>query len=205
MVLAHAATAIPPLEAGDLLTRKEFYRRWELHPEIKKAERIGGRVFLQMTVHRSHGKPHARVAGWLAAYEARSQDLEALLETTVRLGDEDLQPDAIVRYLNGTSRVGDDDCIEGPPELVVEVSASSVSYDLNLKKELYRRGGVAEYLVWQVYEGIIDWWKLQAGDYLPIEPDSRGILQSDQFPGLRLDREALLAGDMAAVLAALGQ
>jgi Uma2 family endonuclease len=203
MVLAHAEAAVPPLEAGDLLTREEFYRRWELHPEIKKAERIGGRVFLQMTVHRKHGKPHARVAAWLGAYEARREDLEALLETTVRLGDEDFQPDALVRYLDGASTVGDDDCIEGPPELVVEVSASSVSYDLNLKKELYRRSGVAEYLVWQVYEGVIDWWKLETGAYVPIEPDSAGILQSAQFPGLRLAREALLAGDMAAVLAAL--
>jgi Uma2 family endonuclease len=154
-------------------------------------------------VHRKHGKPHARVAAWLGAYEARREDLEALLETTVRLGDEDLQPDALVRYLDGASTVGNDDCIEGPPELVAEVSASSVSYDLNLKKDLYRRSGVAEYLVWQVYEGMIDWWKLEAGAYVPIEPDSAGILESDRFPGLRLDPEALLAGDMAAVLAAL--
>ena len=203
MVLAHAEAAVPPLEAGDLLTREEFYRRWELHPEIKKAERIGGRVFLQMTVHRKHGKPHACVATWLGAYEAHRDDVEALLETTVRLGDEDLQPDALVRYLDGKSRVGEDDCIEGPPELVVEVSASSVSYDLNLKKELYRRSGVAEYVVWQVFENRIDWWRLDGDAYVSIEPGSSGVIESGQFPGLKLDREALLTGDMAKVLNAL--
>jgi hypothetical protein len=37
---------VPPLETGDRLTRAEFLRRWEAHPEIKKAELIGGRVFM---------------------------------------------------------------------------------------------------------------------------------------------------------------
>jgi Uma2 family endonuclease len=37
---------VPPLEAGDHLTRAEFLRRWEAHPEIKKAELIGGIVFM---------------------------------------------------------------------------------------------------------------------------------------------------------------
>ena len=37
---------VPPLEAGDKLTRAEFLRRWEAHPEIKKAELIGGMVFM---------------------------------------------------------------------------------------------------------------------------------------------------------------
>jgi hypothetical protein len=52
-------------------------------------------------------------------------------------------------------------------------------------------------------EGVLDWWKLDKEAYLAIEPDSAGILASDGFPDLRLDRAALLAGDVRAVLAAI--
>ena len=33
---------IPPLQSGDRLSRAEFERRYQLHPEIKKAELIEG-------------------------------------------------------------------------------------------------------------------------------------------------------------------
>lgn len=42
-----------------------------------------------------------------------------------------------------------DDYIEGAPEVVVEIAASSASYNLHYKKEAYRRNGVQEYIVWQ--------------------------------------------------------
>ena len=32
--------ALPPFEFGDRLSRAEFHRRYEAHPEIKKAELI---------------------------------------------------------------------------------------------------------------------------------------------------------------------
>jgi hypothetical protein len=65
--------------------------------------------------------------------------------------------------------------------------------DLLSREGFYRR--------WD--EGVTDWWKLNKGAYLAIEPDSAGILESDGFPGLRPDRAAMLAGDMRAVLAAI--
>lgn len=37
---------IPPLGPGEKLTRDEFLRRWEAHPEIKRAELIGGIVYM---------------------------------------------------------------------------------------------------------------------------------------------------------------
>jgi Uma2 family endonuclease len=203
MATPHVEAKIPPLESGDLLTREEFYRRWDLHPEIKKAERINGRVFLETTVRRKHARPHGSLSAWLGVFAAGRENLESLLEATVRLADDDLQPDLVLRFLEGSSSVGEDDCVEGPPELVVEVSASSVAHDLNQKNEAYRRNGVAEYLVWQVFENRIDWWQLTDDEYVAIEPNAEGVIESRQFPGLRLKRDAMLAGDMAAVLAAL--
>ena len=67
------ATAIeprlPPLVAGDKLTRDEFLRRWEAHPEIKNAELIGGTVFMASPVSVQHGDTDADVGIWLGTYK----------------------------------------------------------------------------------------------------------------------------------------
>ena len=91
------------------------------------------------------------------------------------------------------------------PQLVVEVAASSVSYDLYEEKEAYRRNGVREYVVWRVLDRAIDWFELRDGAYVLREPNAEGIVESEQFPGLRLSVPSMLAGDAAGVLAALGQ
>lgn len=204
MALPEPVLRIPPLNQGDHLTREEFERRWELHPEIKKAELINGMVFIEMTVSRWHGKPHASLNTWLGVYASTRPEIEILDNATVRLGRDDVQPDVLVRRIDGgTSTVAEDNCIFGPPELVVEVAASSTSYDLFTKKDLYRRAGVSEYLVWQVYERRIAWWSLRDGAYQSIAQDHDGLLHSLALPGLRLSPESMINGDMAAVLAAL--
>jgi Uma2 family endonuclease len=88
----------------------------------------------------------------------------------------------------------------GAPELVAEVAASSASYDLHDKLDLYRTDGVKEYLVWRTEDGEIDWFVLRRKRYVPQTPDRGGLLRSEQFPGLWLDPVALLNGDMAQVL-----
>ena len=97
----------------------------------------------------------------------------------------------------------EDGYIVGPPHLIVEIAASSVSYDLHEKKEAYRRNGVPEYVVWRVLDEAIDWFRLRDGQYVLIEPDADALIESDQFPGLRLHVPSMLAGDLAAVLARL--
>ena len=87
--------------------------------------------------------------------------------------------------------------------MIVEVAASSASYDLHDKMEAYRRAGVQEYIVWQVLEDRIDWFRLRDGAYVALAPGGRGIVSSEVFPGLRLNVPAMLAGDRAAVLRAL--
>lgn len=193
----------PPLQAGDVLSRAEFERRWERHPEIKKAELIDGTVYLEMSVSQKHGKTHARLLALLCSYADRTDNVEVLDNTTVRLGGNDLQPDVTVRRVEGGgSHLSADDCVEGPPELCIEVAVSSASYDLHQKKEAYRQGRVPEYLVWQVFEQRIDWWALEGEDYVALEPDATGIVESKVFPGLRLDLAAMLAGDMSRALEA---
>jgi hypothetical protein len=59
---------IPPLVAGDKLTRAEFLRRWEAHPEIKNAELIGAIVYISSPVSAEHGDMDGDVGGWLFTY-----------------------------------------------------------------------------------------------------------------------------------------
>ena len=86
---------------------------------------------------------------------------------------------------------------------MLEIAASSAAIDLGAKKQAYRRNGVAEYLVWQVFEQKIDWYHLTEGDYQPLPVDDEGVIRSQRFPGLWLVAAAILSGDMAQVLTGL--
>ena len=86
---------------------------------------------------------------------------------------------------------------------MVEVAASSASYDLHDKKEAYRRAGVPEYIVWRVLDRAVDWFVLSDGVYVRAEPDAAGVIASSRLPGLRLSVAALLDGDRTALVAAL--
>ncbi|MBI4769205.1 MAG: Uma2 family endonuclease [Chloroflexi bacterium] len=203
-------TGPPLLEPGDRLTRLEFERRYNAMPALKKAELIEGVVHMPSPArHHSHGKPHGAIIGWLVSYAAATPGVDWSDNATVRLDvDNELQPDVLLRIepaAGGQSRVSEDDYIEGAPELIVEIAASSVSYDLYDKLNVYRRNGVQEYLVWQVNDKRVDWLELVEGQYLPLEPDESGVIRSRVFPGLWLAVPPLLEGDMAAVLAELQQ
>ena len=128
---------------------------------------------------------------------------------TVRLDYENVvQPDAFLRLepaVGGRSQITQDDYLTGPPELVVEIAASSASYDMHDKRRVYARNGVLEYLVAQAYEQRVDWFVLREGVYEALQPDAEGILRSEVFPGLWLPVDALWAGDLAMMLTVLQQ
>jgi Uma2 family endonuclease len=62
---------------------------------------------------------------------------------------------------------------------------------------------VPEYVVWRVRDEMIDWFRLREGQYEWVEPDENGIIESSEFPGLRLNVPKILSGDLAGVLAEL--
>jgi Uma2 family endonuclease len=204
----HVQPVITPLENGDRLTRLEFERRYDAMPEVKKAELIEGVVYMPSPVRvKSHGTPHGHIIGWLFNYCAATPGVEFAADTTVRLdADNEPQPDAVLwiaEAAGGHARISEDDYLEGAPELIVEVAASSASYDLHDKLNAYRRNGISEYVVWRVYDREVDWFVLEAGRYVKLTPDSEGMLHSRIFPGLRLCAPAMLEGDLARVLAEL--
>lgn len=200
---------IPLLENGDKLTRFEFERRYNAMPNFKKAELIEGIVYIMPAAlrFRSHGQPHGWIIGWLFTYQAATPGVALGVEPTVRLDlDNEPQPDAVLLInpeAGGQARLSEDDYIEGAPELIVEIAASSVAIDLHAKKQAYRRNGVKEYIVWQVLDEKLSWFYLEQGEYLELATDSSGILRSQVFPGLWLAVAELLAGNMQPVLTIL--
>ncbi|NER36682.1 MAG: Uma2 family endonuclease [Oscillatoria sp. SIO1A7] len=200
--------SIPPLENGDSLTRPEFERRYAAMPHLKKAELIEGIVYMASPLRfEPHAEPHSDLIGWLWTYKIATPGVRLGDNPTVRLDlDNEPQPDVVLlidRQSGGQSGLSSDGYIEGTPELVAEIAASTASIDLRDKKRAYRRNGVREYLVWQPLEGRFDWFVLENGDYVSQNPDASGVIRSSIFPGLWLSVTALLAGDMAEVLATL--
>ncbi|MBM4458155.1 MAG: Uma2 family endonuclease [Chloroflexi bacterium] len=197
---------IPRLSPGDHLTRAEFERRYEAAPQINKAELIEGVVYMPSpTRAEQHSRPHGDVVTWLNIYRTATPNTWVGDNPTVRLDYEnEVQPDAILRLsVGGRCSLTEDDYLSGPPELIVEVAASSAAYDLHIKRRVYQRSGVQEYLALQVYEQRADWWILREGVYQPLGADAERVLRSETFPGLWLNAPAFWAGDLAAVLATL--
>ncbi len=207
----HEATAeaVPELRAGDRLTRAEFERRYAAMPHVKKAELIEGVVYMPSPVSQEdHGGPHFDAVTWLGFYRAGTPGVEGGDNSTLRLDlDNEPQPDAFLRILPecGGQSHSSGKYVGGAPELIVEVAASSASYDLHDKLRAYRRNAVREYVVWRVWDQAIDWFVLREDRYEHLEPDAEGRYQSQVFPGLRLDPAALIRGDLAQVLEVLQQ
>ncbi len=211
---------IPELRDGDRLDTAEFLRRYEATPEGFRAELINGVVYVNRWIEvgpngeervmpaisgTDHGTPQLRINFWVGYYDVQTEGVEASAPTTIVLSAADSvpEPDGLLRILpeaGGASASGKRGYYYGPPELILEVSNTTGKIDLGSKFDMYERNGVQEYLVWRTHHGIIDWFQLERGEYVPLAPDDDGILKSRVFPGLWLDPKALVAGDMARVL-----
>jgi Uma2 family endonuclease len=200
-----AIPQLPPLEHGDHLSVAEFEHRYQAMPNLKKAELIEGVVFMPSPVaDDAHAIPHFDLITWLGTYHVFTPGTMGGDNATVRLhlGENMPQPDAYLRILpeyGGQASVGGDSYVLGAPDLVAEVAASSASYDLHEKLHAYQRNGVREYIVWRTRDRTIDWFFLRGSKYQPVSPDKNGLFKSKCFPGLWLDAEALIGGEMAKV------
>ena len=195
----------PPLENGDHLSCREFERRYAAMPNHQKAELVEGVVYMASPLRfTTHAKPHADLIGLLWTYKMATPPTEIGIEPTVRLdSDNEFQPDGVLLIPGGRSQLTPEGYIQGVPELVVEIAASSAGIDLGNKKQVYRRNGVPEYLVWQIFDEKLDWFYWEEGVYQSLIPDDQGILRSRIFPGLWLNRTQLLQNNLAAVLETL--
>lgn len=196
------------LENGAHLSASEFLRRYQAMPEVKKAELINGIVYMASPVRiEQHGEPDSLLQGWLCNYAVATPGVKSATNSTTRLGPDDVpQPDGLLRILPGSggqARLDAKGYLQGAPELVVEVAASTASLDATEKVATYRRAGVREYLLWRTANEAVDWWLLEEDEYRVLPVGADGILRSRIFPGLWLDTVALLAGDGTRLMAKL--
>jgi Uma2 family endonuclease len=193
----------PALENGAVMTREEFHRLYAECEGYERVELIEGVVFMPSPVRfESHDKQASLLRGWLFVYSTLHEGIESGNEATLILGDSEVQPDAFLLHA-GTVPIDEDGYLTGAPPLVAEVAASTASRDLHSKRNLYERSGVREYIVWRTLDGAIDWFVMRDGVYALKAADERGMIESEQFPGLVMDVPAMLAMDRKAVLAAL--
>jgi len=199
---------VPELCAGDRLTRAEFERRYWAMPNVKKAELIEGVVYIPSPVSQNHARPQFDMIALLDLFRFATPGIEGADNATVRLDlENEPQPDAFLRIVpqcGGQSR-DDGEYVAGSPELIVEIAASSVSYDLHDKLRAYQRNGVCEYMVWRVRDSAIDWFALREGRFERLPLSDAGHYHSEAMPGLWLDPAALIRGDLAQVTAVLQQ
>jgi Uma2 family endonuclease len=212
------APAIPPLRNGDHLTRAEFHRRYEAMGEGVRAELIEGIVYLWSTPGMPspvsldcHASPHGDLVSWLGYYRSKTPRLIHGDNPSVFLdGVAEPQPDVILGIpvaAGGRTKLvkeGKKQYIDGAPDLVAEIAASTASIDLNAKLVAYQRNGVGEYLVVLTEDQReVRWMFLIDDRFQPIPLDPDGLLKSRLFPGLWLDPAALLGGDLSKLFAAI--
>ena len=195
--------AAPRLRDGQRLSRGEFLRRWEAMPDLKRAERLEGVVRLMPSPVdvRGHAAEDDLLAWCLCNYAMGTPGTLSFGNGTTHVdSDNDCQPDRALIVLpefGGQTRWAGRR-IAGAPELVGEVANTSATRDLRTKKEVFRRNGVLEYVVWQTKAGKLEAFRLDDGQYV-LETPAEGVWKSAAFPGLWLNFAALLAGDRPAI------
>ena len=207
-VLEQTETLAPRMELhnGDRMPRQEFHRLYEKMPDDIKAELIGGIVYMASPLKRQHATSHPVLGTVFVVYQSRTPGVEAGDNATVLLGEEsEPQPDLYLRILpefGGQSRT-EDDYVSGAPELIAEIAHSSRAIDLHAKMDDYARSGVLEYIVVCLQEGEVRWFDLKSGSELFARAD--GVFQSRVFPGLWVDKAALLSKDSSRLIEILEQ
>jgi Uma2 family endonuclease len=195
----------PELHSGDKMTQAEFHRIYTQMDESFRAELIGGIVYVASPLKLPHGQHHMFLGMLVSFYCAQTPGTDVGDSVTTILGEEsEPQPDLFVRILpefGGRSRTTDDDYIEGPPELLIEVASSSVSLDLHGKRQEYALAGVPEYLVLNLRDSRLHWFDLRNDQVR--QPDADGICRMTTFPGLWLHENAVCQRDYAKATSAL--
>ena len=105
----------------------------------------------------------------------------------------------------GQLMIDDDGYLVGAPELVVEISASTLSVDTNEKYKAYEKHCVKEYLLWDTKSNCVTWYVRNRTKFVAMKPTRAGMLKSKTFPGLWLDVAAMLNGDLNLVMQILNE
>ena len=197
---------LPPLIAGQRLDRATFHERYEAMPSNVRAELVEGVVSMPSPLGIEHGETERDLSYWLAHYQRFTKGVRGANGVTTQFDDlGEPQPDLQLRIredLGGQSRI-EKGYVVGPPELVVEISKSTLKFDLGPKRSDYQRAGVREYLCVGIDPQEIHWFILRNGRFEGLAADAIGVYRSEVFPGLWFDSRAFFAEDVEGLIATL--
>jgi Uma2 family endonuclease len=133
-----------------------------------------------------HWRVRSHLFYWL--YEA-SESLGGIAlgrDFVMRAGEDGLTPDAIF-FKGGKLNTLYEYYLDGPAEMVIEVvRPAHRNYDLHIKRELYARAGVPEYIIVDPENKSVEFLRLAAGDYISLPPDADGLYRPQSVTGLAI-------------------
>ena len=201
-----AADELPPLYDGQRLSQPEFHRLYERVPPKQWFELIDGVVHMAAAESHRHNRLAHFLGSLLFHYEVATPQVDGVPGTTTIIDEKnEPEPDLQLRIranFGGQTSVPASGYVTGAPELVIEVSYSTLNKDLRKKLPIYRDVGVQEYWVICVEAAVIRWFVWPEGER---QIDADGILRSITFPGLWIDSRALFEERMVDLLSVLNE
>ena len=182
-----AMTTWSRVEVAERMTAAEF---WEEAPDDRKAELINGVMVMAPPPLDIHEKLFGFLFSLLRDY-VEEHDLGEVRgsRSGVELApDQVYEPDILFvsrDRLGIVQRHG----LVGAPDLVIEIlSASTAAYDRGDKLRTYERAGVRELWLIDPYGPAgTEFYHLVEDRYLPVVPNTQGILRSNAVPGFWID------------------
>ena len=199
-----ASADLPPedaLRTGMRMSMDEFERRSTLAEQrgsLERHEMIEGVVYVMPpSDNKYHASPGLRLGTLVGLYRLLTVGVDAGDAGGFRAASSWVGPDYWLKIGSADSKqtdlIGE---AAAMAELCVEVSNSSLAYDLTKKRDLYQKHGVREYLVYDVRGGaILVFVRDEATGRLEQVDLDDGVFCSGVFPGLHLNLQAVVDGD----------
>jgi len=175
-------------------TRLTYDDLRKIPPDRNRYELIEGELFVSAALNTEH----QRKTGNLFAELRHFVREHALGEVFIAPYDVVLHPGTVVEpdvlfVSKARPSIIKPDCIEGAPDLVVEVvSDSSRTIDRFAKRDHYAEFGVPEYWLLDPLESRLEVLRLEAGKYRWVGSFGKGdTLESPTFPGLQIPVSSL--------------
>ena len=195
------AFAEPLLYEGQRLDQPTFHAIYERMHEDFKAELIDGVVHLAMTVHCDHGEFDAEMIGFLVIYGVETPGTRVRSNTTAKLGPRsEVQPDSVLLVLpefGGRTRLEPPGIQIEAPELVVEISDSTLRRDLDAKTASLRAGRGSRIRRLRRAQSQVSLVRAPRGEVRALGPRCRRVVPLGSFPrpldrrgGLRWQRRS---------------
>jgi Uma2 family endonuclease len=159
--------------------------------EKPKVELLDGVIYEMAPQHIPHARLKSKLGFALQSALQANPELEVFIEVSLRLGDRSLpEPDIVV-----CKREGNNDILSvSAALLVVEISSTTLTFDLTAKRKLYAAADVPEYWVVDVQGKVIHQHTRPEGEtYAQVRQVAFGkVMQAMTIAALNVETKMLL-------------